>query len=53
MSDIVYLGRDGVDLYFNHAGNRRSTPTRLSQYPDVDDLTSITTAAVDEGGSAT
>jgi len=40
-SDIVYLARDGVDLYLNQAGNRWSSPRRLTQYPAVDNVASV------------
>src|SRR5437868_5637523 len=40
-SDIIYLSRDGVDLYFNQSGNRWSEPRRLSAFPAVDNLSSI------------
>jgi RHS repeat-associated protein len=42
-TDVVYLGRDGVRIYFNQSGNRWSAPRRL-QFPATDDLTSVTTA---------
>jgi RHS repeat-associated protein len=40
-SDIVYLGREGVRLYFNQSGNRFSAPTRLQSLPPVDSLSSL------------
>jgi RHS repeat-associated protein len=40
-SDIVYLGRDGVRLYFNQSGNALSAPTRLQSLPPVDSLSSL------------
>jgi hypothetical protein len=43
-SDIIYLGRDGVRLYFNQSGNRWSKPRRQNQIPLVDNLSSVMTA---------
>ncbi len=43
VTDIVYLGRDGVRLYFNQSGNRWSEARRLRQFPRVDNLSSIMT----------
>lgn len=40
-TDIIYLHRDGVRLYFNRSGNSWSEPQRLKVYPHVDDLVSI------------
>jgi RHS repeat-associated protein len=39
-TDLVYLGADGVDLYFNQMGNSWSAPTRLA-FPPVDDVASV------------
>ena len=41
VADIVYLSLAGVSLYFNQAGNAWSQPTRIADYPPVDDLASI------------
>src|SRR5262249_19522589 len=43
-TDIIYLGRDGVRLYFNQSGNSWSEPHRLSQFPRVDTLSAVTAA---------
>ena len=51
-SDIIYLSRDGVDLYFNQSGNRWSEPRRLSAFPAVDNLSSIMTADLLGNGTA-
>lgn len=40
-TDIIYLHRDGVRLYFNQSGNGWSQPQTLSVFPRVDDLVSI------------
>jgi RHS repeat-associated protein len=50
-SDIIFLGRDGVRLYFNQSGNRWSDPYRLRPFPSVDNLASVT--AVDLLGNGT
>ena len=44
VTDIIYLGRDGVRLYFNQSGNRWSDPRRLTQFPLTDDVSSVMTA---------
>jgi RHS repeat-associated protein len=44
-TDIIYLHREGVRLYFNESGNGFSAPRTLRVFPRVDDLASI--AAVD------
>ncbi|MFC0200714.1 SpvB/TcaC N-terminal domain-containing protein [Paracoccus rhizosphaerae] len=40
-TDIVYLHRDGVRLYFNQSGNGWSQPRQLKVFPHVDDLSGI------------
>ncbi len=40
-TDIIYLHRDGVRLYFNQSGNSWSQPQRLDIFPRIDDLVSI------------
>ncbi|WP_300452424.1 SpvB/TcaC N-terminal domain-containing protein [Accumulibacter sp.] len=40
-TDIIYLHRDGVRLYFNQSGNGWSQPQTLKVFPRVDDLVSI------------
>src|SRR5439155_19453871 len=40
-TDIIYLARDGVRLYFNQSGNRWSEPRTLSAFPRVDDLSHV------------
>jgi len=42
VTDIIYLGQDGVSLYFNQAGNSWSEQRRLSQFPEIDNLSSVT-----------
>jgi RHS repeat-associated protein len=50
-TDIIYLHRDGVRLYFNQSGNGWSAPQPLRVFPRVDDLVAI--AAVDLLGNGT
>lgn len=40
-TDIIYLHRDGVRLYFNQSGNSWSQPRILNVFPHIDDLTTI------------
>lgn len=40
-TDIIYLHRDGVRLYFNQSGNSWSIATELGVFPRVDDLVNI------------
>ena len=40
-TDIIYLHRDGVHLYFNQSGNSWSKPHLLTVFPRVDDFVSI------------
>ncbi len=40
-TDIIYLHRDGVCLYFNQSGNSWSAPQVLNAFPQVDDLVNI------------
>ncbi len=50
-NDIIYLGREGVRLYFNQSGNRLSEPRQLRPLPHIDDLSDI--IAVDLLGNGT
>ncbi|MBC7632955.1 SpvB/TcaC N-terminal domain-containing protein [Aeromicrobium sp.] len=40
-TDLIYLHRDGVRLYFNQSGNSWSEPQSLKVFPRVNDLASI------------
>ncbi len=42
-NDIIYIGADGIRLYFNESGNIWSAPRRLKTFPQTDDLSSVTT----------
>jgi RHS repeat-associated protein len=40
-TDIIYLRRDGVQIYFNQSGNHWSDVVPLPQFPLVDDISSV------------
>lgn len=40
-SDIIYVGNDGIRLYFNRSGNALSEPTRLDTLPPVDSMSHL------------
>jgi RHS repeat-associated protein len=50
-TDILYLGRDGVHIYFNQSGNRWSDEVVLPQFPSIDSVSSV--HAVDLLGNGT
>jgi RHS repeat-associated protein len=51
-TDIIYLHRDGVRLYFNQSGNSWSEPQVLDVFPRVDDLAHIVPADLLGNGTA-
>lgn len=51
-TDIIYLHRDGVRLYFNQSGNSWSQPQILKVFPRVDDIVSIVTTDLLGNGTA-
>jgi RHS repeat-associated protein len=51
-TDIIYLHREGVRIYFNQSGNRWSEARRPLQFPKVDNLTSVTTTDLLGNGTA-
>jgi RHS repeat-associated protein len=51
-TDIIYLHRDGVRLYFNQSGNSWSQPRELNVFPRIDDLVSITPTDLLGNGAA-
>jgi RHS repeat-associated protein len=51
-TDIIYLHRDGVRLYFNQSGNSWSAPQPLCVFPRVDDLVAITPTDLLGNGTA-
>jgi RHS repeat-associated protein len=40
-TDILYLGVDGVHVYFNQSGNSLSEPVVMPQFPAVDNVSSL------------
>jgi RHS repeat-associated protein len=51
-TDLVYLHRDGVRLYFNRSGNSWSPPHRLDVFPRVDDVATVGVADLLGNGTA-
>lgn len=51
-TDIIYLHREGVRLYFNQSGNSWSDPQILQSFPRVDDMVSIDTTDLLGNGTA-
>jgi RHS repeat-associated protein len=51
-TDIIYLHREGVRLYFNQSGNSWSKAHELKVFPRVDDLVSIVPVDVLGNGTA-
>jgi RHS repeat-associated protein len=51
-TDLIYLHRDGVRLYFNQSGNGWSAPKILEGFPQVDDLASIAVTDLLGNGTA-
>ncbi|MDP9351714.1 MAG: toxin, partial [Chloroflexota bacterium] len=52
VTDIIYLGRDGVRLYFNQSGNGWTGPRHLPQLPLQNDVSSVITADLLGNGTA-
>jgi RHS repeat-associated protein len=51
-TDIIYLHRDGVRLYFNQSGNGWSAAQALRVFPQVDNLADVQTADLLGNGTA-
>lgn len=51
-TDIIYLHRNGVRIYFNQSGNRWSEARPLSTFPRIDNLSSVSTADLLGNGTA-
>jgi hypothetical protein len=51
VTDILYLGANGVQMYSNHSGNRWSDVRPLTNFPMIDNLSSV--QAVDLLGNGT
>ena len=52
VTDIVYLSRDGVRLYFNQSGNSWSVATTLTDVPPTDNLKQVTVVDLSGNGTA-
>ncbi len=51
-TDILYVGADGVWVWFNRSGNSWSEPQRLAVFPSADRLASVQTADLLGNGTA-
>jgi RHS repeat-associated protein len=51
-TDIIYLGSEGPAIYYNQSGNSWSDVRKLSQFPNIDDVSSITVADLLGNGTA-
>ncbi len=51
-NDIIYLGRDGAQVWFNQSGNRWSAPRALTSFPQLDALSTVATADLLGNGTA-
>jgi RHS repeat-associated protein len=51
VTDILYLGRDGVSIYYNQSGNSWSDARTLAGFPHIDNLSAV--AALDLLGNGT
>jgi RHS repeat-associated protein len=51
-TDILYLRRDGVQVYFNQSGNRWSDAVALPQFPPIDNISSVQTLDLLGNGTA-
>ena len=52
VTDILYLHRDGVRIYFNQSGNSWSGATTLPSFPHIDDLASVNVVDLLGNGTA-
>jgi len=50
--DIIYLGQEGVNIYFNQSGNSWGKVQTLTQFPHIDNLTSVTVVDLLGNGTA-
>lgn len=40
-TDIIYLGREGAQIFFNQSGNRWSAAVPLRQFPQIDNIAAV------------
>ena len=52
VTDILYLGRDGIRAYFNQSGNSWSTEQRIWQLPPADNVTAVQVVDLFGNGTA-
>jgi RHS repeat-associated protein len=52
VTDIIYLGTEEIHLYFNQSGNAWSPPQRLTHFPRVDNLKTVTVVDLLGNGTA-
>ncbi|SFN24798.1 RHS repeat-associated core domain-containing protein [Nitrosospira briensis] len=52
VTDVIYLGRDSIRLYFNQSGNSWSKPVKLVPFPATDNLATIQVADLLGNGTA-
>lgn len=51
-TDIMYIDRNGIQIYFNLSGNSWSKQRHIGLFPHVDDLSSVMTADLLGNGTA-
>ncbi len=51
-TDIIYLGYNGAQIYFNRSGNSWSTARKLISFPHIDNLSSVQVADLFGNGTA-
>lgn len=51
-TDVIYLHREGVRLYFNQSGNAWSEPVTLEVFPHVGDVTTVAVTDLRGNGTA-
>ncbi|HZF37508.1 MAG TPA: SpvB/TcaC N-terminal domain-containing protein, partial [Blastocatellia bacterium] len=52
VTDIIYIGADDIDLYFNQSGNGWSEAQKLAAFPAVDSLSSVQVVDLFGNGTA-
>jgi RHS repeat-associated protein len=52
VTDIIYLGNDGVHIYFNQSGNSWSDARKLNVFPTTDSLSSLVVVDLLGNGTA-
>lgn len=50
--DIIYLRNEGIHIYFNQSGNSWGEARTLTQFPHIDNLTSVTVVDLLGNGTA-